>query len=82
MASVKSIIFGALASLGFASISNAEVINSIDYRTSVEAITYSNLGCSGSYSDVIAYDPDACTCKYSDTPKPYSGPLAPLNEGV
>ena len=79
MTFVKCIAFGALVSLGLAS-ANPQVWGGISYRNPVSAITYDNLGCTGTYQEVTGYDPKACTCTYS--PKTYSGPLAPLNEGV
>ena len=77
MTSVKSFIFGALAGVGLVS---AAQFGGISYRSPVDAITYDNLGYSGCYQDVVAWDPKTCTCTYAD--KAFSGPLAPLNEGV
>lgn len=79
MTFVKSIVFGALVSLGLAS-ANPQTYGGITYNNPVSAITYSNLGCTGTYQAVTGYNKDDCSCTYS--PKTYSGPLAPLNEGL
>lgn len=84
MAPVKSVIIGSAAALVSASLVSAScsgpVINSISYCNPVEQIVYDDVGYSGSYKDVVGMDLDSCTCNYA--PKQFSGPLAPLNEGV
>ncbi|KAF8469644.1 putative TOS1-like glycosyl hydrolase-domain-containing protein [Kalaharituber pfeilii] len=82
MAILKSVFLGsvaALASLGFASAS-CRTINGLGYCNSVKQIKYDNLGYSGTYQDVVGIDLDSCSCTYA--PKAFSGPLAPLNEGL
>lgn len=85
MAPVKSVILGsaaALASFGLVSATSCTgpVINSISYCNAVDQITYNDVGYSGEYQDVVGMDLDSCTCNYA--PKAFSGPLAPLNEGL
>jgi len=84
LAVMKNIILSgtaALASFGFASAScNGPVIGGISYCNSVEQITYNDLGYSGTYKDVSGWDSNSCTCSYQS--KSFSGPLAPLNEGL
>ena len=82
MAIIKSVLLGsvaALASVGFAS-AGCTVLGGLSYCKAVNQITYDNLGYSGTYKDVIGMDLKNCICKYSE--KPFSGPLAPLNEQV
>lgn len=83
--SVKSVILGTAAALGSFGLATATscsgpVINSISYCNPVDQISYSDLGYSGTYQDVTGMDLGACTCSYA--PKAFSGPLAPLNEGL
>lgn len=49
------------------------------YCQAVQAIQYSNVGSPGSYNQIVDMAADG-TC--SSTPKPFTGPLAPLDEEV
>jgi len=85
MAPVKSVILGSAAALITAGLASATdcsgpVINSISYCNAVDQIVYDDLGYSGTYQDVTGMDLDSCTCNYAT--KAFSGPLAPLNEGL
>ncbi|EER40757.1 conserved hypothetical protein [Histoplasma capsulatum H143] len=46
------------------------------YCSAVQAITYTNVGSSGTYNEIVSMNGGSC----SSRPKAYSGPLAPLNE--
>ncbi|EGC47378.1 conserved hypothetical protein [Histoplasma capsulatum var. duboisii H88] len=48
------------------------------YCSAVQAITYTNVGSSGTYNEIVSMNGGSC----SSRPKAYSGPLAPLNEEV
>ena len=56
------------------------VINGNWYCQSVQAIQYSNVGTSGAYNNIIAMDTSDGNC--TTVPKPFSGPLSPLDEEV
>lgn len=49
------------------------------YCQAVNAITYTNIGHSGSYNQITSM-PDSGAC--ASTPKQYSGTLSPFNEEV
>lgn len=72
--------FAAIAKLSSAEKCTHDPINSIQYCHSAESITYSNIGGSGKYMDVVNMDSDACTCEMA--PRSFSGKLAPLSEEV
>lgn len=48
------------------------------YCNAVEAITYENVGYSGTYKDVVEMNSQTCGCEMKD--KSFSGPLAPFDE--
>lgn len=56
----------------------SEVSGGNSYGRAVKAISYSNVGHSGSYNKITSMDGGAC----SSEPKAYNGPLAPLDEEV
>ncbi|KAL7271057.1 target of Sbf [Rhizina undulata] len=78
----SNLIVGSIAALsafsGLASATCNTVINSIPYCNEVDSITYSNIGFTGTYNDVVGMDSDSCTCSWSSTS--FSGPMAPLDE--
>jgi hypothetical protein len=70
--------FVMLAVAGSVSATCTNIVDSIPYCNEVPSITYDNVGFSGSYQAVSYMNSETCECKF--TPKPFSGPLAPLDE--
>lgn len=70
--------FVMLAVAGSVSATCTNIVDSIPYCNEVPSITYDNVGFSGTYQAVSYMNSETCECKF--TPKPFSGPLAPLNE--
>ena len=51
-----------------------------NYCSQVNAITYNNVGFSGTYNEITGMDSTTCQC--SSEPQAFTGGLAPLNEEV
>lgn len=70
--------FVMLAIAGSVSATCTNIVDSIPYCDEVEAITYDNVGFSGTYQAVSYMNSETCECKF--TPKSFGGGLAPLDE--
>ena len=72
--------FVMLAVAGGVSATCTNIVDSIPYCDEVSAITYDNVGFSGTYQAVSYMNSDTCECKF--TPQSFGGGLAPLDEEV
>lgn len=74
-------LYNVVVALGFTAGVSASSCSEVDgnyYCSEVNAISYSGIGYSGSYSDVTDMDTDSCTCSKSTVS--FSGSLSPLDE--
>ena len=75
-------ILAALAIAAFSVGANAQCqeIAGNYYCAQTNAITYNNVGFSGTYNQITSMDSSSCQC--SSNPTSFSGGLAPLNDEV
>jgi len=79
----RKVVLAAILAAAF-QLSNAQSgcqqIDGNYYCSQTNAISFNNIGFSGSYNQITNMDSTSCSC--SSSPVSFSGPLAPLNDEV
>ena len=70
----------AIAAFSVGANSQCQEIAGNYYCDQTDAITYNNIGFSGTYNQITSMDSSSCQC--SSSPTSFSGGLAPLNDEV